>query len=79
MDDLTYTTVSLDQARFATNYLFDVGLCLPKFSLIASYYHLAFKTKPKLRIALYVVTAFVATGAAFTFFADTFWCDPILR
>jgi hypothetical protein len=64
------------QVRFATNYLFDVGLYLPKFSILAFYFMITPITVPETRKALYGVTCFVVLSTLITFFGDTFWCGP---
>jgi hypothetical protein len=64
------------QVRFATNYLFDVGLYFPKFSMLAFYYRIVPLTAPETRIALHATTGFVVVSALITFFGDTFWCGP---
>jgi hypothetical protein len=64
------------QVRFATNYLFDVGLYLPKFSILAFYFMIIPITAPETRMALYAVTCFVVLSTLITFFGDTFWCGP---
>lgn len=46
----------------------------PKAALIALYFKLIPKTMPRLRMMLYVVTAFVLACALCTCFLDTFWC-----
>ncbi|KAJ4311208.1 hypothetical protein N0V84_010570 [Fusarium piperis] len=76
MDDFTITSVSLDKIRFATNYFFDTGIYFPKFSIIAFYYNLIPQTQPKMRMALYALTAITGGCALITFFGDTFWCGP---
>jgi hypothetical protein len=62
------------QVRFATNYLFDVGLYFPKYSILAFYYMIIPVTAPETRKALYAVTLFVVVSTLVTFFGDTFWC-----
>ncbi|KAH7008613.1 hypothetical protein EDB80DRAFT_840983 [Ilyonectria destructans] len=76
MDDFTITSVSLEKIRFATGYLFDVGIYLAKFSIIAFYYNLVPLTNPHMRIALYVLTAITGICALATFMNITFWCGP---
>lgn len=62
------------QVRFATNYLFDVGLYLPKFSILSFYFMIIPITSSRTRKALHTVTLFVVLSTLTTFFADTFWC-----
>lgn len=62
------------QVRFATNYLFDVGLYLPKFSILAFYYMIIPVVASETRKALHAVTGFVIMSTLVTFFGDTFWC-----
>jgi hypothetical protein len=63
------------QARFATNYLFDFGLYLPKFSMLAFYFNaIPGASSPGTRKALYAVTCFVVCSSLTTLFGDTFWC-----
>ncbi|KAL6402030.1 hypothetical protein AUP68_14494 [Ilyonectria robusta] len=62
--------------RFATGYLFDVGIYLAKFSILAFYYNLVPLTDPHMRIALYVLTAITGICALVTFMNITFWCGP---
>jgi hypothetical protein len=62
------------QVRFATNYLFDVGLYLPKFSILAFYFMIIPVTASETRKALHAVTCFVVLSTLITFFGDTFWC-----
>lgn len=62
------------QIRFATNYFFDVGLYLPKLSMLAIYFQLFPGHDRPLRMALYFVTAFTISAALVTIFSDTFWC-----
>jgi hypothetical protein len=64
------------QVRFATNYLFDVGLYFPKFSILAFYYMIIPISAPETRTALHAVTVFVILSTIVTFFGDTFWCGP---
>lgn len=64
------------QVRFATNYLFDVGLYFPKFSILAFYYMIIPISAPETRKALHAVTVFVILSTIVTFFGDTFWCGP---
>ncbi|KAH8733912.1 hypothetical protein BGZ61DRAFT_491420 [Ilyonectria robusta] len=76
MDNFAITSVSLDKIRFATGYLFDVGIYLTKFSILAFYYNLVPLTNPHMRIALYVLTAITGICALVTFMNITFWCGP---
>jgi hypothetical protein len=66
------------QVRFAENYLFDVGLYFPKFSILAFYFMIIPVTASETRKALYAVTCFVVLSTLITLFGDTFWCgsDP---
>lgn len=65
------------QVRFATNYLFDVGLYLPKCSILAFYFMIIpVASSPETRKALHAVTYFVVLSTLITFFGDTFWCGP---
>lgn len=66
------------QIRFATNYFFDFGIYLPKFSIIAFYYVLVPRSTRSMRIILHALTIVTVAASLFTLFADTFWCgrDP---
>jgi len=56
------------------NFIFDVGLYLPKFSMLTLYFKLIPITLPGLRTMTYIVTGFTAASALVTLFADIFWC-----
>lgn len=74
MHDFTHTTAEIWKIRFAVNYFFDTGMYFPKFSIIAFYYTLVPATQPKMRIALYALTAITVCSGLVTFFDATFWC-----
>ncbi|PVI07948.1 hypothetical protein DM02DRAFT_237013 [Periconia macrospinosa] len=69
-------TVDIWKVRFATNYVFDFGVYLPKFSMLAFYYRIVPCTAPQTRMALYGITAFILVSSMATLLADTFWCGP---
>jgi len=48
----------------------------PKAALIALYYKIIPPTMPRLRMSLYIVTAFVLACAVCTCLLDTLWCAP---
>ncbi|OCK86355.1 hypothetical protein K432DRAFT_438617 [Lepidopterella palustris CBS 459.81] len=70
----TQPSVSLHKISFASDYFYDVGLYLPKFSMLAFYYRLFPPTLPNLRIALKIVILYVTSCCMATIFMDTFWC-----
>ncbi|EAT88773.1 hypothetical protein SNOG_03568 [Parastagonospora nodorum SN15] len=76
MSNFTDPRVSILKVRFATNYVFDVGLYFPKFSILAFYYMIIPISAPETRTALHVLTVFVVLSTIITFFGDTFWCGP---
>ncbi|KAK6855274.1 hypothetical protein PG995_008806 [Apiospora arundinis] len=75
-DPTNKANVQLRKIWFATNYLFDAGLYLPKLSMVAIYHHLIPRHFHMLRHALYFVGFFVGCSFLITFFSDTFWCGP---
>ncbi|KLU92495.1 hypothetical protein MAPG_11440 [Magnaporthiopsis poae ATCC 64411] len=81
MTDFSMYSVELGKIRFATNYLFDVGLYLPKLSILAIYYQLVPTHQKALRAALHLLTAVTITAVLVTTFTDTFWCgrDPSIN
>ncbi|CAI6338664.1 unnamed protein product [Periconia digitata] len=74
MDEFAEPTVEIWKVRFATNYFFDFGVYLPKYSMLASYYRIIPRTAQQSRKALYAVTFIIAVCSMVTLFADTFWC-----
>ncbi|KAI5199248.1 hypothetical protein E4T39_06332 [Aureobasidium subglaciale] len=68
--------VALDKISFASNYFYDTGMYWPKAALIALYFKIIPGTMPRLRMALYGVTAFVLACAITTCLLDTLWCAP---
>ncbi|KAH7145958.1 hypothetical protein B0J13DRAFT_442618, partial [Dactylonectria estremocensis] len=76
MDNFTVTGVSLHKIRFATNYLFDVAMYLPKLSIIAFYYNLVPSSNPRMRMALHVLATITGACGLSTLFIVTFWCGP---
>ncbi|KAI5200672.1 hypothetical protein E4T38_06464 [Aureobasidium subglaciale] len=68
--------VALDKISFASNYFYDTGMYWPKAALIALYFKIIPSTMPRLRMALYLVTAFVLACAISTCLLDTLWCAP---
>ena len=59
------------QTVFISCYFFDVGLYFPKASLIAFYWWLIPQGFRRLRIAVYVGTAFVVSAFVATVLTDT--------
>ncbi|KAL8391835.1 hypothetical protein RB595_002150 [Gaeumannomyces hyphopodioides] len=76
MSDFGMISEELGKIRFATNYLFDAGLYLPKLSMLAIYYQLIPRHQKALRAGLYLVTAVTVAAVLVTVFTDTFWCGP---
>jgi hypothetical protein len=62
------------QIQFATSYLFDFGMYLPKLSMLAFYFQLFPVHEVLLRRALYVITVFVVLSAVASLTLRTFWC-----
>ncbi|EMD58254.1 hypothetical protein COCSADRAFT_42022 [Bipolaris sorokiniana ND90Pr] len=60
--------------RYATIYLFDGGLFVPKFSMLAFYIRIIPATSPKMRKGLWAVVCFVTASAIAAYVAITFWC-----
>ncbi|EUC29016.1 hypothetical protein COCCADRAFT_29846 [Bipolaris zeicola 26-R-13] len=60
--------------RHATMYLFDGGLFIPKFSMLAFYIRIIPATSPKMRKGLWAVVCFVIVAAITAYVAITFWC-----
>lgn len=81
MSNFESPQASIYKVRFAENYLFDVGLYFPKFSILAFYYMIIPIVASGTRKALHAVTCFVALSAIVTLFGDTFWCgtDPAVN
>jgi hypothetical protein len=55
-------------------YLFDGGLFIPKFSMLAFYIRIIPATSPKMRKGLWAVVCFVTAAAITAYVAITFWC-----
>ncbi|RDW59042.1 hypothetical protein BP5796_11966 [Coleophoma crateriformis] len=66
--------VTLSKYSFASNYFYDSGIYFPKFTILTFYLKLFPVTKPRLRKALYAVSAFTVSAFVCTAFLDTFWC-----
>ncbi|EUC39822.1 hypothetical protein COCMIDRAFT_31108 [Bipolaris oryzae ATCC 44560] len=64
--------------RYATMYLFDGGLFIPKFSMLAFYIRIIPATSPKMRKGLWAVVFFVTASAIAAYVAITFWCGTDL-
>lgn len=76
MSDFSMFSTELGKIRFATNYFFDVGLYLPKLSILAIYYQLVPPSQKTLRAGLHLLTAVTVAAVLVTVFTDTFWCGP---
>ncbi|KAM0331403.1 hypothetical protein ACHAQA_003076 [Verticillium albo-atrum] len=70
--------ISLKKVNFAGNYFYDTGVYLPKLALCALFYRLIPQTMPRLRKAMFGVSALTLVFMVTTCFLDTFWCgaDP---
>ncbi|RDW63558.1 hypothetical protein BP6252_11103 [Coleophoma cylindrospora] len=73
MDNDVYS-VELSKISFASNYFYDVGMGFPKMSMLAFYWGIFPASRPKLRWALYTVTAYVYACYLTILFDDTFYC-----
>ncbi|CAH0027262.1 unnamed protein product [Clonostachys rhizophaga] len=67
------------QIRFTVNYWFDFGMYFPKFSIISFYYTLVPRTQPRMRQALYALTAITVASSLVTFFDATLWCGTNIK
>ncbi|CAI6100647.1 unnamed protein product [Clonostachys chloroleuca] len=65
--------------RFTVNYWFDFGMYFPKFSIISFYYTLVPRTQPRMRQALYALTAITVASSLVTFFDATLWCGTNIK
>uniref|UniRef100_A0A8H7KEK0 Rhodopsin domain-containing protein n=1 Tax=Bionectria ochroleuca TaxID=29856 RepID=A0A8H7KEK0_BIOOC len=74
-DPGTYTLL----IRFTVNYWFDFGMYFPKFSIISFYYTLVPRTQPRMRQALYGLTAITVASSLVTFFDATLWCGTNIK
>jgi len=73
MDNEIYS-VELSKVSFASNYFYDVGIGFPKLSMLAFYWGVFPANRPKLRWALYTVTAYVCACYITILWDDTFYC-----
>ncbi|OLN95498.1 hypothetical protein CCHL11_05156 [Colletotrichum chlorophyti] len=60
--------------KFASSVVFDLGFYFPRFSLLAFYNELFPRTEKKLRIGLWLVTAYTTCAFIAAIFVDFFWC-----
>jgi hypothetical protein len=61
----------------SSNYFYDTGMYFPKATILALYFELFPATMPKLRICLYLATAFTIASGFTTAGLDTFYCHHI--
>ncbi|RDW59067.1 hypothetical protein BP5796_11991 [Coleophoma crateriformis] len=69
--------ILLLKIAYASGAIWDIGLYMPKFSLLALYYDVILIVFRKLRIALHVITGFIVSAALVTICVDLFWCPHI--
>jgi hypothetical protein len=74
LDSDSALSVAAKKALFAANFTFDVGLFCPKASLLGFYYDLFPVTHRKERIALYLVTGYIACACVVTLLSDFLTC-----
>jgi hypothetical protein len=67
----------LAQTVFISAYLFDIGLYFPKAALVAFYWWLIPYGFRRLRVAVYMSTAYMALAFVATLLTDTLICRPI--
>ncbi|WQF90590.1 hypothetical protein CDEST_15604 [Colletotrichum destructivum] len=60
--------------KFASSVVFDLGFYFPRFSLLAFYNELFSESEKRLRLCLYLVTAYATCAFIATLFMDIFWC-----
>jgi hypothetical protein len=60
-----------------SNYFYDYGMYFPKFTILALYFELFPNTMPKLRMSLYITTAFTVMCSCTTLGFITLWCKNI--
>ncbi|OHX00915.1 hypothetical protein CSPAE12_00362 [Colletotrichum incanum] len=60
--------------KFASSVVFDLGFYFPRFSLLAFYNEIFSESEKRLRLCLYLVTAYAACAFITTVFMDMFWC-----
>lgn len=73
MDDWA-PSVALSKVSFASNYFYDVGMGFPKISMLAFYWGIFPSSRPTLRKAVYIITAYVCTAYFVVLWMDTFYC-----
>jgi hypothetical protein len=73
MDDWA-PSVALSKVSFASNYFYDVGMGLPKMSMLAFYWGIFPANRPTLRKAVYAVTGYVFLVYFIVLWMDTFFC-----
>ncbi|KAM0698125.1 hypothetical protein Q7P36_001589 [Cladosporium allicinum] len=73
MDDWA-PSVALSKVSFASNYFYDVGMGLPKMSMLAFYWGIFPANRPTLRKAVYAVTGYVFLVYFIVLWIDTFFC-----
>jgi len=73
MDNEIYS-VELSKISFSSNYFYDVGIGFPKMGMLAYYWGIFPTSRPKLRWALYAVTAYVCASYITILWDDTFFC-----
>ncbi|RDW63587.1 hypothetical protein BP6252_11132 [Coleophoma cylindrospora] len=69
--------IILLKISYVSGVIWDIGLYMPKFSLLALYYDVILIVFRKLRMALHVITGFIVSAALVTICIDLFWCTPI--
>lgn len=67
------TDISFDRS----NYFYDYGMYYPKFTILALYFELFPNTMPKLRMSLYIATAFTVMCSFTTLGLVTFYCKNV--
>jgi hypothetical protein len=73
MDDWV-PSVALSKVSFASNYFYDVGMGIPKMSMLAFYWGIFPANRPTLRKAVYAVTGYVFLVYFIVLWLDTFFC-----
>ena len=60
-----------------SNYFYDYGMYFPKFTILALYFELFPSTMPKLRMSLYITTAFTVMCSCTTLGLITLFCKNV--
>ena len=67
----------MNQTVYASSFLFDMGLYMPKASIIAFYWWLIPAGFRRLRIGLYIGTTYMILAGVTCLFMDALLCQPI--